>query len=61
MVDHHLNVGKDITLFTKRVSAAIKLSCFQLNLLVKDEKGDLSTFTTNGEWHLLGKLICIVS
>ena len=33
----------------------IKFSCFQLNLLVKAEKGDLSTFVTNGEWHLLGK------
>ena len=35
-------------------------SCFQLNLIVKNEKGDLSTFVTNGEWHLLGKQICIV-
>ena len=34
----------------------IKFSCFQLNLLVKAEKGDLSTFVTNGEWHLLGKI-----
>ena len=46
-----------------RLHAFFKFSCFQLNLLVKAEKGDLSTFVTNGEWHLLGEIVisvCIV-
>ena len=44
-----------------RRHAFFKFSCFQLNLLVKAEKGDLSTFVTNGEWHLLGEIVvCLV-
>ena len=27
---------------------------FQLNLTIKTEKGDTSTYVLNGEWHLLG-------
>lgn len=28
---------------------------FQLDLVLKSDGGDLSDFTTNGEWYLLGK------
>jgi len=30
---------------------------FQIDLVLKSDGGDLSDFTTNGEWYLLGKYL----
>ena len=51
------HIGDGPCKFMIRIGQSERLCCFQLNLVVKNEKGDLSTFVTNGEWHLLGKQI----
>lgn len=40
-----------ITLFN------VQIICFQIDLVLKSDGGDLSDFTTNGEWYLLGEYL----
>ena len=44
-----------------KVNCDLIIQCYpsliQLDLKLKDVRGDLGTYVDNGEWHLLGKVL----
>lgn len=54
-----MNLHGSINNWNNENICVLMVLLFQLDLVLKSDGGDLSDFTTNGEWYLLGKYYLI--